>query len=123
MDYKLFSEYITLQALLKELGIIHSGGAIKTFLSENQVFFNDQLENRRGKKIRIGDVLTIPSEDIKVRIVSPNPQEKTEHQKELDEKKRVSELVKSMNKENKKQTKKQKTTRTNKKAPVRFPGI
>lgn len=119
MDYKLFSEYITLQALLKELGIIHSGGAIKTFLSENQVFFNDQLENRRGKKIRIGDVVTIPSEDIKVRIVSPNPQEKIEHQKELDEKKRVSELVKSMNKENKKQ----KTTRTNKKAPVRFPGI
>lgn len=123
MDYKLFNEYITLQALLKELGIIHSGGAIKTFLSENQVFFNDQLENRRGKKIRIGDVVTIPSEDIKVRIVSPNPQEKIEHQKELDEKKRVSELVKSMNKENKKQTKKQKTTRTNKKAPVRFPGI
>lgn len=123
MDYKLFNEYITLQALLKELGIIHSGGAIKTFLSENQVFFNDQLENRRGKKIRIGDVVTIPSEDIKVRIVSPNPQEKIEHQKELDEKKRVSELVKSINKENKKQTKKQKTTRTNKKAPVRFPGI
>lgn len=30
MEYKLFDEYITLQ-LLKELSIIHSGGAIKGF--------------------------------------------------------------------------------------------
>ena len=34
MNYKLFDEFITLQALFKELGIIHSGGAIKTFLLE-----------------------------------------------------------------------------------------
>ncbi|WP_250849842.1 RNA-binding S4 domain-containing protein, partial [Streptococcus pseudopneumoniae] len=35
MEYKLFEEFITLQALLKELGITHSGGAIKSFLSEH----------------------------------------------------------------------------------------
>ncbi len=40
MKYKLFDEYITLQALLKEVGIIQSGGAIKSFLQENQVYFN-----------------------------------------------------------------------------------
>ncbi|HEQ2818633.1 TPA: RNA-binding S4 domain-containing protein [Streptococcus pyogenes] len=34
MIYKLFTEFITLQALLKELGIIQSGGAIKRFLAE-----------------------------------------------------------------------------------------
>ena len=34
MEYKLFEEFITLQALLKELGIIQSGGAIKSFLAE-----------------------------------------------------------------------------------------
>ena len=28
MEYKLFDEYITLQALLKEVGIIQSGGAV-----------------------------------------------------------------------------------------------
>ncbi|VTS76238.1 Uncharacterized conserved protein [Streptococcus gordonii] len=39
MDYKLFDEYITLQALLKEVGVIQSGGAIKAFLAENDVFF------------------------------------------------------------------------------------
>lgn len=49
MEYKLFDDYITLQALLKETGIIQSGGAIKTFLSEYPVLFNGEPENRRGK--------------------------------------------------------------------------
>ena len=34
MNYKLFDDFITLQAILKELGIIQSGGAIKAFLQE-----------------------------------------------------------------------------------------
>ena len=64
MEYKLFEEFITLQALLKELGIIQSGGAIKPFLMEHQVYFNGELETRRGKKIRIGDEIDIP--DLKI---------------------------------------------------------
>ena len=51
MEYKLFDDYITLQALLKETGIIQNGGAIKTFLSEYPVLFNGEPENRRGKKL------------------------------------------------------------------------
>ena len=67
MEYKLFDEYITLQALLKELSIIHSGGAIKGFLANNTVLFNGEDEKRRGKKLRYGDVtvsythLTLPT--------------------------------------------------------------
>ena len=49
MEYKLFDEYITLQALLKELSIIHSGGAIKGFLANNTVLFNGEDEKRREK--------------------------------------------------------------------------
>lgn len=45
MEYKLFDEYITLQALLKELSIIHSGGAIKGFLAKNTVLFNGEDEH------------------------------------------------------------------------------
>ena len=59
MEYKLFDEYITLQALLKEVGIIQSGGAIKSFLADNQVFFNGELENRRGKKLYSNDVIKL----------------------------------------------------------------
>lgn len=50
MEYKLFDDYITLQALLKELGIIQSGGAIKGYLAETTVLFNGKDEKRRGKK-------------------------------------------------------------------------
>lgn len=49
MIYKLFTEFITLQALLKELGIIQSGGAIKGLLAETTVLFNGEDEKRRGK--------------------------------------------------------------------------
>ena len=71
MEYKLFDEYITLQALLKELSIIHSGGAIKSFLANNTVLFNGKDEKRRGKKLRYGDVITIPSEELEITIVAP----------------------------------------------------
>ena len=72
MEYKLFEDFITLQALLKELGMIHSGGAIKSFLSEHLVYFNGELENRRGKKIRIGDTIEIPDLQIQIHVTEPN---------------------------------------------------
>ena len=75
MDYKLFDEYITLQALLKEVGVIQSGGAIKAFLAENDVFFNGELETRRGKKVRVGDQITIPRENLTLSILEPSPDE------------------------------------------------
>ena len=132
MEYKLFDDYITLQALLKETGIIQSGGAIKTFLSEYPVLFNGEPENRRGKKLRVNDSISLPDQGIKINLTAPSQEEILQHQKEITEKKRVAELVKAMNKDFKKsQTskkekrknaglpKKQKTT----KSPVRFPGI
>ena len=132
MEYKLFDDYITLQALLKETGIIQSGGAIKTFLSEYPVLFNGESENRRGKKLRVNDRISLPEQEIEINLTAPSQEEILQHQKEIAEKKRVAELVKAMNKDLKKsQTskkekrkntglpKKQKTT----KIPVRFPGI
>ncbi|WP_314830606.1 S4 domain-containing protein YaaA [uncultured Streptococcus sp.] len=132
MEYKLFDDYITLQALLKETGIIQSGGAIKSFLSEYPVLFNGEPENRRGKKLRVNDRISLPEQGIEIDLTAPSQEEILQHQKEIAEKKRVAELVKAMNKDLKKsQTskkekrkntglpKKQKTT----KIPVRFPGI
>ena len=132
MEYKLFDDYITLQALLKETGIIQSGGAIKSFLSEYPVIFNGEPEKRRGKKLRVNDRISLPKQGIEINLTAPSQEEILQHQKEIAEKKRVAELVKAMNKDLKKsQTskkekrkntggpKKQKTT----KSPVRFPGI
>ena len=128
MEYKLFDEHITLQALLKEVGIIQSGGAIKSFLADNQVFFNGELENRRGKKLRIGDVVSLPDQELEILLLDPSQEEILEHQEEQAEKKRVADLVKAMNKDlkksqpAKKEQKKRKPEQKNKKSPVRFPG-
>ena len=128
MEYKLFDEFITLQALLKEVGIIQSGGAIKSFLADHQVFFNGELENRRGKKLRIGDVVSLPNQQLEIILFAPSQEEILEHQEEQAEKKRVADLVKAMNKDlkksqaAKKEQKKRKPEQRSKKAPVRFPG-
>lgn len=54
------TEYITLGELLKEEGIIDTGGAAKWFLAEHEVFVNAEAENRRGKKLYEGDEIEIP---------------------------------------------------------------
>ena len=121
MEYKLFEEFITLQALLKEIGIIHSGGAIKSFLIDHQVYFNGELESRRGKKIRIGDTIDIPDLKIDITLTQPSLKEQEEYQADKIEKERIAKLVKEMNKGVKKD--KQKTTSSPKaKQAPRFPG-
>ncbi|MGT2884691.1 S4 domain-containing protein YaaA [Streptococcus ferus] len=122
MDYKLFGDYITLQALLKDVGIIQSGGAVKAFLASTEVFFNGQLENRRGKKLRIGDSLSIPSQALTIMIVEPSNAEKEEHKNNLAEKQRIAALVKRLNQTNKtKKGQKNNPLKREKKA-VKFPG-
>ena len=121
MEYKLFEEFITLQALLKELGIIHSGGAIKSFLADHLVYFNGELENRRGKKVRIGDSIDIPDMKIQIILTQPSLEEQEEYVQEKLEKERVAKLVKEMNKTVKKKPTK-KTQKAETKTAPRFPG-
>jgi len=54
------TEYITLTQFLKMVDVIDSGGMAKWFLSEYEVYVNGELEDRRGKKLRIGDKINIP---------------------------------------------------------------
>lgn len=58
-EVKIYTEYITLGQLIKFLGIVSTGGEIKLFLTENQVFVNEIAENRRGKKLFDGDIVKI----------------------------------------------------------------
>lgn len=125
MDYKLYDNHIILQALLKEVGLIQSGGAIKGFLQEYPVFFNGEKEERRRKKIRIGDVVSIPSHEVTITMVAPTAAEQEEYERDRAEKERVAQLVKQLNAQHKKSnnTPPTKTSKNRqKKAPVRFPG-
>lgn len=127
MEFKLFDDYITLQALLKTTGILHSGGAIKGFLEENTILFNGEDEKRRGKKIRVGDVITLPDHNTSIIIVAPSAEEIKQHQEDQAEKERVAAIVKKLNQENKKNKKQVKTpkkaTKNTERKPVRFPGM
>ncbi|AZR98699.1 TPA: S4 domain-containing protein YaaA [Streptococcus suis] len=127
MEFKLFDDYITLQALLKTTGILHSGGAIKGFLEENTILFNGEDEKRRGKKIRVGDVITLPDHNTSITIVAPSAEEIKQHKEDQAEKERVAAIVKKLNQENKKNKKQVKTpkkaTKNTERKPVRFPGM
>ncbi|MBC8141811.1 MAG: RNA-binding S4 domain-containing protein [Armatimonadetes bacterium] len=50
---------ITLGQLLKFIGIIPTGGEIKTFLMETSIKVNGLHENRRGRKLTPGDVVEV----------------------------------------------------------------
>lgn len=53
-------EFITLGQLLKVVGEIDWGGGAKTYLAENDVYINGELDDRRGRKVRGGDVVDLP---------------------------------------------------------------
>ncbi|AYC30728.1 S4 domain-containing protein YaaA [Paenisporosarcina cavernae] len=54
------TEYITLGQALKLTDAISSGGMAKFFLSEYEVFVNGEKDDRRGRKLRDGDIVMIP---------------------------------------------------------------
>jgi S4 domain protein YaaA len=51
--------FITLGQLLKEEGIIPTGGAAKWFLKENTVLVNGEADTRRGRKLYPDDRVEI----------------------------------------------------------------
>ena len=63
---KIKTEYIELQQLLKMEDYISSGGQAKYYLQENEVYVNGELESRRGRKLRAGDVIKIDKEEYQI---------------------------------------------------------
>jgi ribosome-associated protein len=56
---KINTEYITLGQFLKAADLIQTGGMAKWFLSEYEVFVNNEQDQRRGRKLRDGDRIHI----------------------------------------------------------------
>ncbi len=65
-------EYITLGQLLKAADILQSGGEAKLYLVEVPVLVNGEQEQRRGRKLRPGDLVVTPDAP-PVRLVAPPP--------------------------------------------------
>ena len=61
------SEYITLGQFLKFADIIYSGGEAKAFLATHEVIINGELDCRRGRKLRTGDVIEIEGSKFEIK--------------------------------------------------------
>ncbi|MDF2037025.1 S4 domain-containing protein YaaA [Cytobacillus oceanisediminis] len=59
-EIQIDTEYITLGQFLKAADVIQTGGMAKWFLSEYEVFVNGEQDQRRGRKLRTGDIIKIP---------------------------------------------------------------
>ncbi len=57
-------EYITLGQMLKEENIISSGGQAKWYLRENIIKINNEIDDRRGRKLYPEDIIEV--EDLKI---------------------------------------------------------
>jgi ribosome-associated protein len=68
IDFALRGEYITLDALLKASGLAESGGAAKVLIADGGVRVDGQVETRRGRKLRGGEVVQVGSDRVKVRM-------------------------------------------------------
>lgn len=66
MKFKLEDEYIQLQNVLKVCGMVDSGAMAKNIIQDGLVKVNGDVETRRGKKIRVGDVVTVFDESIEI---------------------------------------------------------
>ena len=67
-DVEVRSGGIDLGPLLKCAGLVDTGGDAKALLSEGVVKVNDVVDERRGRTLRDGDIVTVPDAD-PVRVV------------------------------------------------------
>ena len=66
-DVEIKSGGIDLGQLLKFAGLADTGGDAKALLLEGVVQVNDAVEERRGRKLRDGDIVAMPNaESIRV---------------------------------------------------------
>lgn len=69
-EFVVRGEYITLGQLVKAVNEVSSGGEVKEYLANNAPIVNGEVENRRGRKLRPGDVVQFEGVG-EIRCISP----------------------------------------------------
>jgi len=57
IEFQLHTDYIDLLQILKATSIVMSGGEAKMLVDDGFVTVNGEIEHRRRKKLRVGDVV------------------------------------------------------------------
>ena len=65
-DVVIRGEMIRLGQLLKVAGVIDSGAEVKAFLAEHAVVVNGEPEDRRGRQLRPGDVVSVGDRELRI---------------------------------------------------------
>ena len=61
------TDYITLGQFLKLADVIQSGGEAKSFLAQNEVKIDGISDNRRGRKLRGGEVIEVLGQKFEIK--------------------------------------------------------
>jgi ribosome-associated protein len=64
--FRLEGEYIELNILLKLLALAPSGGAAKAMIAEGGVSVDGEIETRKTRKLRVGQVVRLGDEEIRI---------------------------------------------------------
>ena len=65
-EIKISTEFIKLDQFLKWVGICDTGVDAKFFIIDGNVKVNGEVDQRRGRKVYVGDVITFEGQEIKV---------------------------------------------------------
>ena len=65
-EIEIRDEFITLGQLLKIEDLISSGGEAKIFLANTKILINNEIDNRRGRKLYKNDLIEINSITYKI---------------------------------------------------------
>ena len=65
-ELKLRDEYITLGQLLKAEGLVDNGVEAKEVIQGGEALVNGEVDTRRGRKLREGDVVSFRGAEIRV---------------------------------------------------------
>ena len=68
IEFQLHTEYIDLLQLLKATSIVMSGGEAKMLVEDGYITVNGEIEHRRRRKLRVGDVV-IFDEQIQISLI------------------------------------------------------
>jgi len=58
-EISIYSDYITLGQFLKLADIIQTGGEAKSFLAEHEIVIDGEVDCRRGRKLRGGEIVEV----------------------------------------------------------------
>ncbi|MDR9397853.1 RNA-binding S4 domain-containing protein [Salibacter sp.] len=66
MEFTLQDDYIELIKVLKIVNLVASGGEAKLVVADGLVMVNDEVELRKRRKLRKGDVITFEGEEVTI---------------------------------------------------------